>query len=1362
MKKLYYWQGVLGDKDTLSAYNKTIEKLLSGDYKAADLDLKNLKGCRIYSVRVNDTDRLLFSTIEIGGKRYLLLLDVVLNHKYEKSRFFDPQVLKKYLKLHQETLSNYTIDEDSFVPSTDTFHFSDPEEKIEGFQALPAEYYNSGYIELTDEQEAIKRAVLPAVVSGPPGSGKSCMALSLLSQMASQQSESELPILYVTASAGLKENIQAMWEELPIAKTDLSSRVKFLTYDELLESEAKENKFVKEDCFIEWFSTYYKTNRNLANDKLNAEPNIIYQELRIASAYSPEEYLKLGEKKCLIHDKTEKKKLLKIANDYAQYLKANKLLDPSLYQLRVEKPRFAKVIADESQDLSHIQSKTLLALSENQQICYCMDSHQSLADNKSKRPYLQDLLGPAYKNLSLTTAHRCPDHVVAMANQVIKLKRNIVGGSADQQEFVAVPHSQRNISGDVKWITSADIDELKVLEKDAASTQFAVITLPELVDEAKKKFGTPLVFTPEQIKGLEYEKVVVYQLLNDDIYAEANKTLLTKEIKEETPKNRPKNNDDERFGPHFNKLFTSFTRAKNTLVIFQEYIEPRAKQSAPKKISINHRISAICDFLKKALPKKIEDTSKQAPTSSVSTKNISIEDWRIERDKQAQHGNKQQVKMIDEKLQQITAEVLKSKPLPSQVTNIKATAIEDSSSQPANVLKEEKLEVKKPEKLENKFVIYIENLLKTGISEVNLSNLLKHPKAIKLLFDEYSPNKACLFAKLIKDEAHAETFFKVLIKDHSFAKKISLSHLRLKYTSSEFLSFFGISSDKSLPALAVPSLLHGMPRFTHSGWLIFLSLLDDNPDLLNEFTLDDLTATLPAQANENENFSLLNSLACYIEGHKVLTRLFKQKPQLLKSLKVEDLMRPHTDKFLGHENSCVFYWLLTTQEGVAILNQLFRENPEIIMDITLNDLTRPRNALSGKSKNVSLLYYLLTIGQTILKQLLTKNPKLLDKIKIEDLTKPLPIPGIDIKFEHATLLYWFIFRGVSEIFRILGQNPNLLKAITADDLFRTLNVKAGVYENTSTFYWAVTSLDGQDMISRLASLKPDLFKNIKIQDLTCPRNVLSRALENTSALYFLTGADDMKLLKQLLSINPKLLAGINGKDLTLRRNSQAGHLENTSILYNLASSVSAHPILLDLLKQNPSLINEIKTSDLFVTRTAASPGLENVSSFYWLAANPSGREIIMEFMKNPRFIKNIKVEDLTRLRPDKAGEFANASPLYWLAQASEGPRILAELVEKNPELAKNFKLEHFTTHPKGRHSTLQHLTASAEGLKILNLISKSNPKFKSDLDRLEILKVVDVSVVGFSLFQPEEKQAPINSQDLSRSSVVKSSSVNPR
>src|SRR5260370_8218705 len=70
-----------------SAYSKVVAAIASGDFRAAQV--KKLSGAghdKLYRAKLNDADRLVFCLLRDYHKIFALMLEVVVNHDYEKSR----------------------------------------------------------------------------------------------------------------------------------------------------------------------------------------------------------------------------------------------------------------------------------------------------------------------------------------------------------------------------------------------------------------------------------------------------------------------------------------------------------------------------------------------------------------------------------------------------------------------------------------------------------------------------------------------------------------------------------------------------------------------------------------------------------------------------------------------------------------------------------------------------------------------------------------------------------------------------------------------------------------------------------------------------------------------------------------------------------------------------------------------------------------------------------------------------------------------------------------------------------------------------------------------------------------------------
>src|SRR5947199_10752454 len=69
------------------AFERVVGHLRAGDFHAADV--KKLSGTPFYRAKLDRSDRLLFRFGRQHDRTILLLLEVIYNHEYEKSRFLN-------------------------------------------------------------------------------------------------------------------------------------------------------------------------------------------------------------------------------------------------------------------------------------------------------------------------------------------------------------------------------------------------------------------------------------------------------------------------------------------------------------------------------------------------------------------------------------------------------------------------------------------------------------------------------------------------------------------------------------------------------------------------------------------------------------------------------------------------------------------------------------------------------------------------------------------------------------------------------------------------------------------------------------------------------------------------------------------------------------------------------------------------------------------------------------------------------------------------------------------------------------------------------------------------------------------------
>ncbi|WP_133134017.1 AAA family ATPase, partial [Legionella rubrilucens] len=629
----------------------------------------------VYSVRVNHSDRLLFTTVTVNGKSCLLLLDVVLNHDYHKSRFLKPQVLRQFLEQNvPEALSKgeLTFVKADSLPAL----WANPQskEEEEPIEYQKATFYNQTFITLSDIQEKAVKTPLPAVISGAAGSGKSCVALAILEQAVNQYTEvPEKPLLYVTQSAKLAETMHSMWLQLPAAQTEAGKKVQFLTYQQFLAQEASELKHKKAqhktDCMT-WLDNHIASYLNaakaakqtLSNDFKDFLKNTesMYQAFRYLSGYLPDNPGGISARHEQFKNDNERQWLINAYTSYKKTLddEKNTAFHPEFHTLK-QSDLFDLVVVDEAQDLSGLELKNLRRAARNGHIAYCMDSNQSLKDTLSQRQFL---LSSGVSHVELPVTYRCPGHVVDLANAILDIKQRLTGGLADKLEYARIiPSEQQKANpGLVQWVEPNELAKNHRLKQLAQTTQFAVVTLPQWKEKAKELFNTPLVFTPEEIKGLEYPHIAAYRLFDHDTCNDASKKINHTAVKSQQHRAKAEQGDAS-FAPHFNQLFTAFTRATQSLAIVEDS-------------SVHQRKNLLTPLKQTTL--KLTQNPNNNNNNNPEPKPIpaSQQDWINEANKLKHLGKSEQAKAIEQQFTQPNRRVAPSpvvnNPTPARVPAI--------------------------------------------------------------------------------------------------------------------------------------------------------------------------------------------------------------------------------------------------------------------------------------------------------------------------------------------------------------------------------------------------------------------------------------------------------------------------------------------------------------------------------------------------------------------------------------------------------------------------------------------------------------------------------------------------------------------
>jgi hypothetical protein len=565
MTRVYYWQGASGESELLSEHGEVIDKILNQIYAPADLEkLHGNNRQIIYSFRVNIRDRLLFTTRVIDDKSYLHVLEYIENHDYQKSRFLKHHQVLKHCnaKLDQE------VNQLQFELMSDNEHLPvfEKSETTAHVEKIGLDYFNQQFIELKHNQQQALRQPLPLILTGVGGSGKTYTALAVLRQFIGACDINQPGrILYVTNEPNLVNKIKMDWVAF-CGEIPESIQVEHLTYLELLKQCIHMESNIA-DHYADWAK-----NQKSYSTEINATTQ--YEEFRICSVYTQEQYMQLGVHQSRLNPE-HRPALYQQYENFQDYLISQKLIDPVFSAFTAE-PKYQLIVVDEAQLFSLRQLKNIHQLAINSAILYCMDPLQNLVDTTAIRQLYQQLhwsqeRGLGIHTISLDKTYRCSELVVRAVNAILTAKHEFMGTVDKTEAHNLVVDNSHTDAGYVALTSEKQLNQYQAILDRHISPDFAVITYPALIEKACERFQTPLVFTLNQIQGLDYHTIVIYQLFSGEISINNCKkihlSLLESKNKKISQKDKRVNQE---LAPWFNTLYTAYTRAKHTLLIVEE------------------------------------------------------------------------------------------------------------------------------------------------------------------------------------------------------------------------------------------------------------------------------------------------------------------------------------------------------------------------------------------------------------------------------------------------------------------------------------------------------------------------------------------------------------------------------------------------------------------------------------------------------------------------------------------------------------------------------------------------------------------------------------------------------------------------
>ncbi|SMF95829.1 Superfamily I DNA or RNA helicase [Methylomagnum ishizawai] len=602
-------------------YQKILDALARDDFRQAEVKkLANIAHGKFYRAKLDAANRLLFSLVRHEGTVYALMLEVIENHAYDKSRF----------------LRGAEVDEDKLpaVDSRDAVQDADPVRYIHPDRREI--HLLDKVISFDDAQEAVYRLPPPLIVVGSAGSGKTALTLEKL-----KHTEGE--VLYVTHSAYLAQSARDLYYGHGFDKEGQDTT--FFSYREFLESlQVPEGREAGWRDFAAWFGRMRQQFKGI-------EAHQAFEEIRgviaadAGGVLARETYRDLGVRQS-IFPQEQRDPLYDLFEKYRAWLAEAKLYDLNLVAHEwtpAAAPRYDFVVVDEVQDLTTAQLALILkTLKKPGHFLLCGDSNQIVHPNffswsKVKSLFWRDPELAARQELRVLRANFRNSHeATRVANTLLKIKHRRFGSIDRESNFLV--DAVAGETGAVTVLNDKDAVKKELNQKTKSSTQFAVLVMrDEDKAEARRFFQTPLIFSIHEAKGLEYENIILYRFVSDHRaeFSDIAEGVTPEDLKsDDLEYRRAKDKADkslEIYKFYINALYVALTRAIQNVYLIES--------------DSRHPLLGLLDT--RAGSDKVE----------VAAKNSTLDDWQREARKLELQGKQEQADAI-------RANILKQTPVP--------------------------------------------------------------------------------------------------------------------------------------------------------------------------------------------------------------------------------------------------------------------------------------------------------------------------------------------------------------------------------------------------------------------------------------------------------------------------------------------------------------------------------------------------------------------------------------------------------------------------------------------------------------------------------------------------------------------------
>ena len=348
---------------------------------------------------------------------------------------------------------------------------------------------------------------------------------------------------------------------------------------------------------------------------------------------SREEYLALGVKQSIFLNQ-DRSQVYDLFEKYLKFLSECNLYDANILShqhLSRCKAAYDFAVVDEVQDLTPVQLALIMrSLKAKRDFLLCGDSNQIVHPNFFSWSKVKTLFYSGQFQLEeeesqdevagkndpksnkdeiihvLKTNFRNSDEVTRISNLLLKIKQRRFGSIDKESNYLvtSIPSNQ----GKVELLPDKESTKRNLDEKTRKSAKFAVLVMrEEQKAEARKWFRTPLLFSVQEAKGLEYENVILFNFVSSDrsSFSKIAEGISQRDLEEDLVYSRGKDKTDksgEVYKFFTNSLYVAITRAVKNLYMVE---------SDP-----GHELLSLLN---------VRETGQEA---TIAVQNSSLEEWR--------------------------------------------------------------------------------------------------------------------------------------------------------------------------------------------------------------------------------------------------------------------------------------------------------------------------------------------------------------------------------------------------------------------------------------------------------------------------------------------------------------------------------------------------------------------------------------------------------------------------------------------------------------------------------------------------------------------------------------------------------------